>query len=219
MKNLPKLAISIIIPLAVGFISSFFTRNSIPTWYNTLVKPALSPPNWIFFPVWTLLYVMMGISLYFVWRKGFNNKTKTAIYLFSAQLLLNFLWTFLFFGLKSMLLAFVEIIILWIMILVTILRFYKISKLAAYLLIPYIVWVSFASYLNFSVFLLNPTPFTVGVNCPNNNCVLLGASCGTVTPGYNDECCANKNIDTPHIACTGGWKYLAESNQCVYFCD
>jgi len=155
MKNLPKLAISIIIPLAVGFISSFFTRDSIPTWYNTLVKPALSPPNWIFFPVWTLLYVMMGVSLYLVWRKGFNNKTKTAIYIFSAQLLLNFLWTFLFFGLKSMLPAFVEIVVLWVMILITIVRFYRISKEAAYLLIPYIIWVSFASYLNLATFLVN----------------------------------------------------------------
>jgi tryptophan-rich sensory protein len=155
MKNLPRLAISIIIPLAVGVVSSFFTRNSIPTWYSTLAKPALNPPNWIFFPVWTLLYVMMGVSLYFVWRKGFNNETKTAIYVFSAQLLLNFLWTFLFFGLKSILLAFAEIIVLWIMILVTILRFYKISKGAAYLLIPYIIWVSFASYLNLAIFLVN----------------------------------------------------------------
>ena len=155
MKNLPKLAIAIIIPLAVGFISSFFTMDSIPTWYSTLVKPALNPPNWIFFPVWTLLYVMMGISFYLVWRKGFNNKTKTAIYLFSTQLLLNFLWTFIFFGLKLMLLAFVEIVILWVMILITILRFYKISKGAAYLLIPYIVWVSFASYLNLAIFLVN----------------------------------------------------------------
>jgi len=98
---------------------------------------------------------MMGVSLYFVWRKGFNNKTKTAIYVFSAQLLLNFLWTFLFFGLKSTLLAFAEIIVLWVMILVTILRFYRISKGAAYLLIPYIIWVSFASYLNLATFLVN----------------------------------------------------------------
>ena len=155
MKNLPKLAISIIIPLAVGSISSFFTMDSIPTWYSMLAKPALNPPNWIFFPVWTLFYVMMGVSLYFVWRKGFNNKTKTAIYVFFAQLLLNFLWTFLFFGLKSTLLAFAEIIVLWVMILVTILRFYRISKEAAYLLIPYIAWVSFASYLNLATFLVN----------------------------------------------------------------
>jgi tryptophan-rich sensory protein len=155
MTDFKKLAISIIIPLAVGFISSFFTRDSIPTWYNTLVKPALSPPNWIFFPVWTLLYVMMGVSLYLVWRKGFDNNTKPAIYIFSAQLLLNFLWTFLFFGLKLMLPAFAEIAVLWTMILVTIVRFYKISKEAAYLLIPYIIWVSFASYLNLATFLVN----------------------------------------------------------------
>jgi len=155
MKNLPKLVISIIIPLAVGFISSFFTRDSISAWYDQLAKPALSPPNWIFFPVWTLLYVLMGVSLYLVWRKGFNNKTKTAIYIFSAQLLLNFLWTFLFFGLKSMFVAFAEIVVLWVMILVTIVRFYRISKEAAYLLIPYIIWVSFASYLNLATFLVN----------------------------------------------------------------
>lgn len=155
MKDLKKLAISIIIPLAVGFLASFFTMNSIPSWYNSLIKPSLSPPNWAFAPAWTLLYILMGISLYIVWRKGFNNKTKAAIYIFSAQLLLNFFWTFIFFGLKNMLVAFVEIIVLWIMILVTILKFHKISRQAAYLLIPYIIWVSFAAYLNLAIFLAN----------------------------------------------------------------
>lgn len=155
MKNLLKLAISIIIPLLVGIISSFFTMNSIPTWYASLAKPALNPPNWVFAPAWTTLYILMGISLYLIWKRGFNDKTKTAIYLFSAQLLLNFSWTFLFFGLKSILTAFVEIAVLWVMILITILKFYKISRQAAYLLIPYIFWVSFAAYLNLAVLLLN----------------------------------------------------------------
>ncbi len=155
MKDFKKLAISIVIPLIIGFLSSFFTMNSIPTWYNSLIKPSLTPPNWVFFPAWTILYILMGISLYLVWRKGFNKKTKTAIYFFSTQLLLNFLWTFLFFGLKQLFIASLEIVVLWILILVTIIKFYKVSKTAAYLLIPYILWVTFASYLSFSVFLLN----------------------------------------------------------------
>ncbi len=156
MKDIKKLVISILIPLAVGSISSFFTMSSIPTWYNALTKPTLSPPNWVFAPVWTLLYILMGVSLYLIWKKGFGKKqVKTAVYLFSIQLLLNFLWTFIFFGLKNMPFAFIEIVVLWFMILVTIIKFYKISRQSAYQLIPYILWVSFASYLNISIFLLN----------------------------------------------------------------
>lgn len=151
-----KLITSIAVPLIVGFLSSFFTINSIPTWYQTLTKPMLTPPNWLFAPAWTIIYILIGVSLYFVWIKGFKNKkVKTAIYFFSVQLILNFFWTFLFFGLKSPFIASMEIVALWILILLTIIKFYKISKMAAYMLIPYILWVSFASYLSFSVFLLN----------------------------------------------------------------
>jgi benzodiazapine receptor len=156
LSNKLKLTISILIPLIVGFTSSLFTMNSIPTWYQTLVKPSLNPPNWIFAPVWTLLYILIGVSLYLVWKKGFKNKkVRIGIYLFSVQLILNFLWTFLFFGLRFPSIASMEIVALWIFILLTIIKFYKVSKIAAYMLIPYILWVSFASYLSFSVFLLN----------------------------------------------------------------
>jgi len=154
MKDIKKLVYSLIICLSAGIIGSFFTSSSIPIWYTALNKPFFNPPNWIFGPVWTLLYVLMGISLYIVWTKGFK-KNKEAIIWFAAQLILNILWSILFFGLKSPLLAFVEIILLWIAILITLIKFYKVSKQSAYLLIPYLAWVGFAAILNFSIFYLN----------------------------------------------------------------
>jgi len=151
-----KLIFSIFICLFAGFIGSYFTTPAIPTWFATLQKPSFAPPNWVFAPVWTSLYILMGISLFLVWQKGLENKTvKAAIYLFAGQLVLNALWSFVFFGLRSPLLGLIEIIILWIAILATILSFMKISRTAAYLLIPYILWVSFASIVNFSIWSLN----------------------------------------------------------------
>lgn len=156
MKNFLKLIGSVLLCELVGIMSTPFTIASIPTWYRTLNKPFFSPPNWIFGPVWTILYALMGVSLYLVWEKGIKNrKTKTALLYFFIQLALNFLWTFIFFGFHSPLAAFVTIVILWIMILVSIRKFYPLSKTAAYLLIPYILWVSFASVLNFSIIVLN----------------------------------------------------------------
>jgi benzodiazapine receptor len=151
-----KLAISIIICLAAGFIGSIFTNRQIPTWYAALKKPSFSPPNWLFGPVWTALFILMGISLFLVWRKGLSyDGVKIAIIIFGIQLILNILWSILFFGFKSPLAGFIEIIILWILILITILVFYPIAKPAALLLLPYILWVSFASILNFSLWRLN----------------------------------------------------------------
>lgn len=156
MKSFLKLIDSVVLCELVGIISAPFTIVSIPTWYRTLNKPFFSPPNWVFGPVWTILYVLMGVSLYLVWKKGVKNeKTRTALLYFFIQLALNFLWTFIFFGFHSPLAAFVTIVILWIMILVSIRKFYPLSKTAAYLLIPYILWVSFASVLNFSIVVLN----------------------------------------------------------------
>lgn len=156
IKNIPLLLYSLIICQLAGIIGSFFTSSSIPTWYAALEKPSFNPPNWVFAPVWTTLFVLMGISLYLIWNKGLKAKeVKTALTFFGIQLALNVLWSIIFFGLKSPLYAFVEIIILWIAILLTILKFYKISKVAAYLLIPYILWVSFAAVLNFLIFTLN----------------------------------------------------------------
>ena len=155
-SDMKKLFISILICLFAGFIGSFFTSSAIPTWYTTLQKPSFAPPNWVFFPVWTTLFIMMGISLFLVWQKGWEDKkVKTAIYIFAGQLVLNALWSIAFFGFKSPLLGLMEIIILWIAIAATILSFMKVSRTAAYLLIPYIIWVSFAAILNFSIWGLN----------------------------------------------------------------
>ncbi|MBI2542979.1 MAG: tryptophan-rich sensory protein [Candidatus Aenigmarchaeota archaeon] len=152
--NISKLAISILICLGVGFLGSVFTTPSIDTWYAALNKPSFSPPNWMFAPVWTILFIMMGVSLYLVWDIRKKN-TKKALYLFGVQLSLNLLWSLLFFGLRNPLLASAEIIILWVVILLTIMEFRKFSKTAAYLLIPYIIWVSFAAVLNFTIVFIN----------------------------------------------------------------
>ncbi len=155
MKTL-KLIISVLICQGVGVIGALFTSPAISTWYSMIQKPSFNPPNWIFAPVWTLLFLLMGISLYLVWNKGLNYKrVKVAIFIFFFQLILNTLWSILFFALQSPLLALIEIIILWLAILMTIIIFYRISKVAAYLLLPYILWVSFASVLNFSILIIN----------------------------------------------------------------
>ncbi|MBN1384180.1 MAG: tryptophan-rich sensory protein [Elusimicrobia bacterium] len=143
--------------LLAGVIGSIFTSSSVQTWYPTLIKPSFNPPDWVFAPVWTALYILMGISAYLILNKGFENKSvRISLLLFDTQLMLNILWSFLFFYLHSPFLAFVEIIILWFMILVIMLRFFKLSKTAGLLLVPYILWVTFAAVLNFYIFKLNP---------------------------------------------------------------
>lgn len=155
--NFSKLVISIVICQLAGVIGSFFTSSSISTWYAALNKPGFNPPNWLFGPVWIMLYFLMGVSLYLVWESKIKIKErKTALALFGIQLALNALWSIIFFGLKSPILALIELTILWFVVLFTILKFYKISKPAAYILIPYIAWVSFALILNFSIVVLNP---------------------------------------------------------------
>jgi tryptophan-rich sensory protein len=155
-SEVKKLIFCVFICLFAGFIGSFFTTPAIPTWYAMLQKPSFAPPNWVFFPVWTSLFIMMGISLFLVWQKSCEDKkVKTALYLFAGQLILNALWSVAFFGLRSPLLGLMEIIILWIAILTTILSFMKLSRTAAYLLIPYILWVSFAAIVNFLIWRLN----------------------------------------------------------------
>jgi len=148
--------ISIAICLLAGVLGSVFTTPAIPTWYATLIKPSFAPPNWLFFPVWTALFIMMGISLFLVWQKGLENvQIKIAISIFGVQLILNVIWSAAFFGLRSPLAGLIEICILWIFIVVTILKFMKISKTAGLLLIPYIFWVSFAAVINFFIWRLN----------------------------------------------------------------
>jgi len=146
--------IAIIIPFIVSFISSLFTAKTVSTWYPVLVKPFFSPPSWIFGPVWTILFFLMGIALFLIWIKDHKLK-KAALIIFGVQLVLNALWSVIFFGLQAPFLAFIEIIFLWFFILLTIVYFYNISKPAAYLLLPYILWVSFAVLLNFGIVLLN----------------------------------------------------------------
>ncbi|MFH2021964.1 MAG: TspO/MBR family protein [Patescibacteria group bacterium] len=154
--NLVKLIISIIICQLAGGIGALFTTSAIPTWYKTLNKPVFSPPNWLFGPVWTLLYALMGISAYLIYQEGIGKKeVRAALVIFGGQLVLNALWSILFFGLKNPLLAFGEIILLWLFIILTIIKFYALNRTAAYLLLPYLFWVSFASILNFSIWYLN----------------------------------------------------------------
>jgi tryptophan-rich sensory protein len=150
-----KLVISIIICQLAGVLGSVFTMPAIPGWYANLNKPSFSPPNWLFGPVWILLYTLMGISLYLVWSRKGSAGAKTALILFAIQLGLNTLWSLIFFGLRLPSAAFLEILVLWLFILLTILKFFPISKVAAYLLILYLLWVSFASLLNFYIFRLN----------------------------------------------------------------
>ncbi len=150
-----KLVASVILCQAAGFLGSLFTTPAIPTWYQTLNKPFFTPPNWIFSPVWICLFILMGLSLYFVWRRTDHPTFKIAFVFFLVQLILNILWSIVFFGLRSPLLGLVDIVLLWIAILFTIFHFFKVSKFSGVLLLPYLVWVSFATLLNFSLWILN----------------------------------------------------------------
>jgi translocator protein len=156
-SEIGRLASSLIIVLLVGLLGSLATTPELATWYVTLAKPVWTPPNSWFGPIWTTLYILMGIALYLVWREGLDRKdVKLAILVFAVQLVLNLLWSVVFFSLHSLLGGLILVIALWIGILVNIIVFYRIYKPAGLILIPYIVWVSIATYLNFSVYLLNP---------------------------------------------------------------
>lgn len=148
-KDLPKLIFSIGICLGAGILGSFFTVSAIPTWYATLNKPSFSPPNWVFGPVWTALYILMGISLYLVWSK------RKAPAIFWIQLILNTSWSIIFFGMRNPVWALVNIVALWVVIILTIKAFNKINNLSAKLLYPYLGWVTFATILNLAIVLLN----------------------------------------------------------------
>ena len=179
LNNYFKLVITVALSELAGIIGSIVTIPAIPGWYAALVKPALNPPSWVFGPVWTTLYFLMGVSLYLVWTHDWNvnhpilTKTRKAwnpwserfwrgdlqkvnvMAIFAIQYLLNIAWSVVFFGMHLPSMAFFVILALWVSILYTIVNFYRISKLAAYLLVPYILWVSFASYLNYAIWMLN----------------------------------------------------------------
>lgn len=145
--------VSLIIVFIVGAIGSVATSPQIPVWYATLARPAWAPPNWLFPVVWTILYILIGISLFLVWRKGLESKQ--ALVVFAVQLGLNLLWSLVFFGFHSIVGGLVIILMLWMAILANIIVFYRISRWAGLILLPYLVWVSIASYLNYSIYLLN----------------------------------------------------------------
>ena len=147
-----KLIICLAIPLAVGGISAFLTQNSMET-FQAIQKPPLSPPGWLFPIVWTLLYILMGIASYLVFTSQKPNRTALTVY--GVQLAFNFIWPILFFNLEQYLFAFIWLVLLWFLILATIIQFDSISKPAKYLMLPYLLWVTFAGYLNFAIYLLN----------------------------------------------------------------
>ena len=179
MKNIIKLIVSILICELAGVLGSLFTTPAIKTWYAFLAKPSFSPPDSVFAPVWTLLFLLMGIALYLVWSKNWHIEVKAgqaerktwnpisrklfsgswreenAVLIFSLQLALNVLWSIIFFYFRSPGLAFFEILMLWFAILYTIVNFYRISKSSGFLLLPYLLWVTFAAVLNLYIYLLN----------------------------------------------------------------
>ncbi len=157
MNKYLKITYCVAISLAVGYLSSNVTQSSIKTWYPTIEKPIFNPPNWVFAPVWTMLFILMGIAAGMVWNKLESNKelVKKGLLFFTVQLLLNALWSYLFFGLNNILLALIEIILLWLIIYETYYIFKQVDKKAGYLLIPYLAWVGFATILTGSIYWLN----------------------------------------------------------------
>ncbi len=156
IRSFFKLIGAIVITQCAGIIGSLFTSSAIPTWYATLVKPELNPPSWVFGPVWTTLYLLMGISAFLVWQRGWERRdVRRALSVYIVQLVLNALWSIVFFGMQSPGGALVTIAALFVSIVWTMVVFYRISRPAAYLLIPYILWVGFASYLNYAIYVLN----------------------------------------------------------------
>lgn len=155
-KSFVYLILFIVISLATGFLGSLATASSVDTWYVTLNKPAFTPPGWIFAPVWTLLYIFMGIAAFLVWKsEGLKSRKNLALGIFFFQLILNFLWSVFFFGLQAPALALADIFFLWLAIIIMMGYFFKLSRAAGYLLVPYILWVSFASVLNVAIVVLN----------------------------------------------------------------
>jgi len=156
LNNIVRLIIAVAVSEGAGVVGSLFTASSVSDWYVVLAKPALTPPGWVFGPVWIVLYALMGTAAYLIWQKGLKRRdVRIALGIFLSQLILNTLWSIIFFGLQSPGTAFIVIIILWFAVLATIVTFAEVSKPAAWLLIPYILWVTFASYLNYAIWWLN----------------------------------------------------------------
>ncbi len=155
-KTIIRVVVAVGVCLLVGALSGFATQSSVDTWYATLNKPSFNPPNWIFAPVWTVLYILMGVAAGIVWGQGYYHKwVKTALYFFGFQLLFNATWSIVFFGLQSPLPALIILLILLVLIILTIRRFTIVSRTAALLMVPYLLWVVFAGILNFKIVQLN----------------------------------------------------------------
>ncbi|MES2621316.1 MAG: TspO/MBR family protein [Bacteroidota bacterium] len=154
-KDFTELIICLVIPLSIGSISGFATSSAITNWYAGLIKPSFNPPNYLFAPVWTALYFLMGVSLYIISRSGSDELRSKAILVFFIQLFLNFWWSIFFFSFERPDVALAEIVLLWLSIVYMIYTFRKINSVAAYLQIPYLLWVSFAAVLNQSIWWLN----------------------------------------------------------------
>jgi translocator protein len=156
LREIARLILCIAICQLAGVIGSLFTASSVTTWYTTLDKPWFTPPGSIISAVWIILFALMGLSLFLIWQKGISStNSKIALGVFACQLLVNILWSYAFFGLQSPLAAIIVIVFLWLLILQCIIRFWHISKYAAMLLVPYILWVSFAAFLNYTLWMLN----------------------------------------------------------------
>ena len=157
MNKITRILAVVVTCLVIGYFSGMVTRSSVTTWFPTLIKPSFNPPSWVFAPVWSILFVMMGVAAGLVWDRieAEREAVKKALIFFAIQLGLNALWSYLFFGLRNPMLAGLEIIVLWLMIFETYIQFVKINKIAGYLLLPYLAWVSFASVLNGSIWWLN----------------------------------------------------------------
>jgi translocator protein len=156
MKNAPKIILFIIICELVGIIGAYFSGPVLGGWYVSLAKSPLNPPTEYFGPIWTILYAFMGYAAFLIWNTASKKKeVRSALVLFADLLILNLLWSVIFFGIGKPFAAFVEILALWIVSLLTVLAFFKVSHKAAYFLIPFLVWVSFAAYLNYSIVILN----------------------------------------------------------------
>ncbi len=157
MNKITKILTVVVTCLCIGYFSGMVTRESVEIWYPTLVKPSFNPPNWLFAPVWSMLYAMMGVAAGLVWHRIDTDRinVRKGLQFFAIQLVLNFLWSYLFFGLHNPLLALLELAVLWLMIFETYAVFRKVDKIAGMLLLPYLAWVTFAGILNAAIFWLN----------------------------------------------------------------
>lgn len=155
-KTFTRILIAVIVCLGIGFMASFATQSSVNDWYVTLNKPSFNPPNWVFAPVWTILYILMGVAAGMVWARGFYHKwVKTALYHFGFQLVFNALWSIVFFGFKQPFWALLVILTLLVLIILTIKWFKVVSTTAAWLMVPYLIWICFATLLNYEIWVLN----------------------------------------------------------------